>query len=83
MPSFKSVIDFILLSYIHVLYDMDLPFIAGIKEYDEITFMSKIMRNCGAYFVDNRNLNKEQYQIILEELLALMMKKRLTLEYHI
>ena len=62
---------------------MDLPFIAGIKEYDEITFMSKIMRNCGAYFVDNRNLNKEQYQIILEELLALMMKKRLTLEYHI
>lgn len=59
LPSFKSIVDFMLLSYIHVLYDMDIPFVTGLKEYDNITFLSKVMRNCGGYFVDNKNLSND------------------------
>lgn len=33
IPSFKSYLDFVLLSYIHMIYEIDLPFVIGIKEY--------------------------------------------------
>ena len=34
LPSFKSVIDFTLLSYIHFMYEIELPFIAGLNDFD-------------------------------------------------
>ncbi len=70
IPSFKSIIDFTLLSYIHIMYDMEMPFIAGLKEFDEINLLSRIMRRCGGYFVDEKYLQNQLYQIVLEELLG-------------
>lgn len=52
LPSFKSIIDFTLLSYIHIMYGIELPFINGLKEFDEINVLSRVMRRCGAYFID-------------------------------
>jgi glycerol-3-phosphate O-acyltransferase len=34
LPTFKSIIDFVLLSYVHVMYDIELPFVCGLKEFD-------------------------------------------------
>lgn len=53
LPSFKSIIDFVLLSYVHVMYDIELPFLAGLKEFDQIPFLSRVMRRCGGYFVES------------------------------
>ena len=61
LPTFKSIIDFTLLSYIHVLYGIELPFIAGLKEFDEINFLSRIMRRCGGYFVNSKHMKTELY----------------------
>jgi len=52
MPTFKSIIDFALLSYIHAMYGVDLPFVNGLKEFDEIAVVSRIMRSCGGYFIN-------------------------------
>jgi glycerol-3-phosphate O-acyltransferase len=61
LPSFKSLIDFTLLSYIHVMYDIDLPFIAGLKQFDDVAVLSRIMRRCGGYFVNSKHLKNEIY----------------------
>ena len=70
LPTFKSIIDFTLISYIHFMYELELPFIAGLKEYDEINVLSLTMRRCGGYFVDPKFIDDPLYKIVLEELLA-------------
>ena len=52
LPSFKSIVDFTLLSYVSIMYEMDLPFVNGLKEFDEIMLMSNILRKCGGFFVN-------------------------------
>jgi hypothetical protein len=56
LPTFKSVLDFAMLSYIHFLYEIDLPFVTGLKEFDEINVFSRIMRRWGGYFIDKKHL---------------------------
>ena len=56
LPSFKSILDFALLSYIHMIYEIDLPFVAGLKEYDKIALVSTILRRCGGYMVDRKSM---------------------------
>mmetsp|Transcript_12795 Transcript_12795/g.12705 ORF Transcript_12795/g.12705 Transcript_12795/m.12705 type:complete len:216 (-) Transcript_12795:318-965(-) len=82
-PTFKSIVDFALISYIHVMYELDVPFVDGLKEFDNIMVLSKVMRKCGGFFIDKQNLSSEMYQVLLEEMLGAMMKKKLFLEYHI
>lgn len=68
MPAFKSIIDTALLSYIHIIYEIDLPFIHATNEYNGINIISNILKRCGAYFINPKNLNLELYNIVLEEL---------------
>ena len=82
LPLFKSIIDTALLSYIHILYEIDLPFIHATDEYNGIKIVSNILKKCGAYFVNQKNLNLELYNIVLEELFGEMMKHNMILEYH-
>jgi glycerol-3-phosphate O-acyltransferase len=65
------------------MYELDLPFVNGLKEFDEIVIMSRILRKCGGFFVNTQNLKSRIYQIMIEELFALMMKKRIMMEYHL
>lgn len=83
MPSFKSIADFALLTYVHAIYEIDPPFVNGLKEFDDIRFLSKLLRKNGGYFIDVNHLQNELYQIVLEELLGSMMKKRLMMAYHL
>ncbi len=83
LPSYKSIIDYVLISYIHIMYEIDMPFVNGLKEFDEIAVVSSILRRCGGYFIETNNLRSHLYTVIIEELFALMMKKRIILEYHL
>jgi hypothetical protein len=56
MPTFKSILDLVLLTYIHILYEIDIPFVNGLKEFDDIMILSKTLRKCGGYFVDQKSL---------------------------
>lgn len=61
MPTLKSMLDFALLSYVHVMYEIDPPFTNGPKDFDDITVMSRLMRKCGGYFIDKTHLKSELY----------------------
>jgi glycerol-3-phosphate O-acyltransferase len=60
-----------------------MPFVNGLKEFDEVLILSKIIRRCGGYFINQKNLKNPLYQSILEEWIGLMLKQRHILEYHI
>ncbi len=83
LPTFKSIIDFALISYIHAIYEVDLPFIDGLKEFDQIKGLSAVLRRCGGYFIDKQNLQSSLYRSLFEELLGTMMRRRLMLAYHV
>ena len=83
MPSFRSYADFILISYLHVIYEIDLPFIAGLEKYDEVSLYQKVLRRCGGFWVDERKLQSTLYKVVLEEYFAQIMKRKHILEYHI
>lgn len=83
LPSYKSIIDYVLISYIHIMYEIDMPFVNGLKEFDEISVVSRVLRRCGGYFIETNYLNSHLYKVVIEELFALMMKKRIILEYHL
>ncbi len=61
LPSFKSILDYAILAYIHIMYEIDMPFINGPKEPDDIMILSKIVRRCGGYIIDPNNLKSKLY----------------------
>jgi glycerol-3-phosphate O-acyltransferase len=61
MPTFKSLVDFAVLSYVHFIYEVDIPFINGLKDFDDIAVMSKLLRKCGGYFIDKKHLKNDLY----------------------
>ena len=46
------------MSYIHILYEIDLPFVIGLKEFANLTVFSGVFKKCGALFMDKNNLHK-------------------------
>jgi glycerol-3-phosphate O-acyltransferase len=56
VPSFKSHADLVLLSYIHMMYEIDLPFVVGMNEFNNISVVSSINKKCGGFLVDSNNL---------------------------
>jgi glycerol-3-phosphate O-acyltransferase len=56
VPSFKSHVDLILLSYIHMMYEIDLPIFVGMNEFNNIPIVSSINKKCGGFFVDSNHL---------------------------
>ena len=64
------------------MYEVDIPFWHGVKEFDDITILSQVMRKCGGYFIKD-DITKDLHKAIIEELYGLMMKKRMMIAYHL
>ena len=62
--------DMVLLIYIHIVYEVDLPFIPGLKEFSNAPILTRILRQVGGFFVDEDLLEKPIYQALLEEFLT-------------
>ena len=56
VPSFKSHVDLVLLSYIHMMYEIEIPLFVGMNEFNNIPVISNINKKCGGFFVDSNNL---------------------------
>lgn len=55
MPTFKSYLDLLLIPYVHILYEIDLPFIMGSKEFEGISFLNKVLKKTGHCFIDENH----------------------------
>lgn len=56
IPSFKSYMDLVLIQYIHIIYGLDLAFLSGYKDWADITILSKILRQCGGFFLERKKI---------------------------
>jgi glycerol-3-phosphate O-acyltransferase len=59
IPTHRSYIDFVLVSYIFFHYKMKLPHIAAVEEFLHVYFLNNLMRLCGAFFL-KRNCEKDE-----------------------
>eukprot|EP00347_Sterkiella_histriomuscorum_P008623 403344386 len=83
IPSFKSYLDFILLIYVHIIYEIELPFIIGMAEFQNVAVLSKILRRCGGFFVNYQKMNQTLPRVLLEEFLKETIKNQNILGYHL
>jgi glycerol-3-phosphate O-acyltransferase len=67
VPSFKSIVDSILLIYINIIYEVDLPFEVGNSKYANIAMITSILKRCGAFFIDEKPANQQLFRVLLEE----------------
>lgn len=51
MPSHRSYLDFLLVSYICYQYDIPLPVIAAAMDFKNMAFFGWLLRNCGAFYI--------------------------------
>ena len=75
--------DMVLIQYIHIIYGLDLAFLSGNLEWSDITLVSKILKQCGGFFLDKKKVENPLFQVILEEFLAAMMKQKYLMGYQI
>ena len=60
---------------------MELAFLSGQKEWADITLISKILRQCGGFFLDTKKTVNPLFKVIIEEFLASIMKKHHIIGY--
>jgi glycerol-3-phosphate O-acyltransferase len=83
IPSFKSYLDLVLIQYIHIVYGLDLAFLSGMKEWADITLVSKILNHCGGFFLEKSKIENPLYQVLLEEYLAAIIKSKYIVGYQL
>ena len=52
LPSFKSHIDLVLLHYIHMMYEINIPLTIGMSEFNNISVVPHLEKKCGGFFFD-------------------------------
>lgn len=65
------------------MYEINLPLVMGMHEFNNIAFVPTLEKKCGGFFVDSKNLKSQLFKVILEEYFAQIMKNRYILEYHL
>ena len=76
LPSHRSFVDFVLLSYIMFSYKMKVPHVGAYDEFLRMAFFPRLMRACGAFFMRKPVADKteeEIYNVILTEYLQKLM----------
>ncbi|KAK7103571.1 dihydroxyacetone phosphate acyltransferase-like [Littorina saxatilis] len=51
MPTHRSYMDFLLMSYVFYHYDLPLPVIAAAMDFMGMKFFGWLLRNCGAFYI--------------------------------
>ncbi|XP_078000815.1 dihydroxyacetone phosphate acyltransferase-like isoform X2 [Glandiceps talaboti] len=51
LPTHRSYIDFLILSYVLYHYDLPLPCIAAGQDFMSMKFVGTLLRNCGAFYM--------------------------------
>jgi glycerone phosphate O-acyltransferase/fatty acyl-CoA reductase len=81
MPTHRSYIDFLIVSYVFFSYKMRVPFIAAGEDFLQIRIVSHLLRMSGAFFIRRRMVNDPLYQAILKEYVQQLVKDDQMLEF--
>lgn len=84
MPTHRSFVDFILVSYIFFAYKMKTPNIAAQEEFLDMTLIHHIFRASGAFFLRKKKVeHMELYDAILYEYIQRLLLEESWLEFFI
>lgn len=67
MPTHRSYMDFLLVSYIFYDYDLPLPVIAAAMDFKGMKFFGWLLRNCGAFYIRRSFGTDQLYWAIFTE----------------
>lgn len=83
VPSFKSYLDFIILLYIHIIYEVELPFTFGMAEFQNVAVLTKLLKRFGGFFINYQKLNQRLPRVLMEEYLTEIIRNSSLLGYHL
>lgn len=83
VPSHRSYIDFLIVSYVFFSYNIQVPYIAAGEDFLKIFLVNHLLRMTGAFFIKRRIANDQLYQTILNEYVQQLIKDNQFLEFFI
>eukprot|EP00943_MAST-04B_sp_MAST-4B-sp1_P001517 g1517.t1 len=81
LPSHRSYVDFIILSYIFFAYNLPLPHILAGEDFLGLGILSQMLRNAGAFFIKRPFPNDIVYQAIFNEYIQRLLEDKQIVEF--
>lgn len=83
VPTHRSYIDFLIVSYVFFSYNVKVPYIAAGEDFLRIILVNHLLRVTGAFFIKRKIANDALYQAILNEYVQQLVKDNQFLEFFI
>ncbi|EGR30131.1 hypothetical protein IMG5_141120 [Ichthyophthirius multifiliis] len=83
MPTHRSYLDFLLVSYIFFAYKLQAPHIAASEDFLNVQIVHHILRANGAFFMKRNSKNNIIYKAIFNEYIKLLLQENCMLEFFI
>jgi 1-acyl-sn-glycerol-3-phosphate acyltransferase len=81
LPSHRSYVDFIILSYIFFAYNLPLPHILAGEDFLGLGVLSTMLRHAGAFFIKRPFPNDVVYQAIFNEYIQRLLEDKQVVEF--
>jgi glycerone phosphate O-acyltransferase/fatty acyl-CoA reductase len=83
LPTHRSYLDFLIISFICFLYDLPIPYIAAGEDFLGIIVIRTLFRYSGAFFLRRSFSSDKLYSVILDEYFRILLKKGNSIEFFI
>eukprot|EP00118_Oscarella_pearsei_P006087 m.27784 g.27784 ORF g.27784 m.27784 type:complete len:671 (+) comp30346_c0_seq1:153-2165(+) len=85
LPSHRSYVDFLLVSYLCYTYDVPMPAIAAGYDFLQMAIINRVLRHCGAFYI-HRTINPSQqpyFNVFVEYAQCLLKNGDMPMEFFI
>mmetsp|Transcript_3725 Transcript_3725/g.3497 ORF Transcript_3725/g.3497 Transcript_3725/m.3497 type:complete len:332 (-) Transcript_3725:903-1898(-) len=83
IPSHRSYLDFLIVSYVLFSYDIRVPYIAAAEEFKNIRIINHLLKMTGAFFIRRKVQGDPLYAAILTEYMHNLLKEQQIVEFFI
>ncbi|GLE07792.1 hypothetical protein PINS_up018458 [Pythium insidiosum] len=83
VPTHRSYVDFLLISYLFFAYNMPVPYIAAGNDFLQLGAVTKLLRESGAYFIRRSFRDDALYSAVFDEYTKYLLTKGHTVEFFI
>jgi glycerone phosphate O-acyltransferase len=66
VPTHKSYFDFLIVTYIHYYYQIELPYTCGPEDMLNIAFVTYILKSGGGFFLNSQHLSSDLFIAVLK-----------------
>ena len=84
IPTHRSYIDFLIVSYIFFAYKLKCPHIAAAEDFLSITLVHKLLRSSGAFFIKRKQFDQDPlYRALMNEYIQRLLLDDCFLEFFV